>query len=61
MFRQSELNSPRTKVGPHKESTRGCQNQIFSLKFQEVGVFSYNGSSLFKSRKWPCDSAQTRD
>ena len=42
-------------------ATHGYRNQNFSSKLQEVGVFSYIGSSLFKSRKWPCSSAQTRD
>ena len=41
--------------------TRGYRNSNFSSKFQEVGVFSYTGSSLFKSRKWSCGLAQTRD
>ena len=31
-------------------ATRGYQNSNFSLKLQEEGVFSYTGSSLFKSR-----------
>ena len=39
----------------------GYQNLSFSSKLQEVGVFSYISSSLFKSRKWSCGSAQTWD
>ena len=32
-------------------ATRGYRNLNISSKLQEVGVFSYIGSSLFKSRK----------
>ena len=42
-------------------ATHGYRNQNFSSKLQEVGVFSYTASSLFKSCKWPGGSAQTRD
>ena len=42
-------------------AAHGYRNPKFSSKLQEVGVFSYTSSSLFKSRKWPCDSAQTQD
>ena len=39
----------------------GTEIRVFLSKLQEVGVFSYIGSSLFKSRKWLCDLAQTQD
>ena len=42
-------------------ATHGYRNLSFSWKFQEVGVFSYTSSSLFKSHKWLGSSAQTRD
>ena len=41
--------------------TCGYRNPNFWSKLQEVGVFSYTGSSLFMTRKWPCGSTQTRD
>ena len=43
MFRRSELDNPRTKVGPAMRATRGYRNPNFSSKLQEVGVFSYIG------------------
>ena len=42
-------------------ATRVYRNPNFSSKLQEVGVFSYTNSSLFKSSKWPYGSAQTWD
>ena len=42
-------------------ATCGYRNPNFSSKLQEVGVFSYIGSSLFKSYKWSCGSAQTQN
>ena len=46
-----------TKLVHATRATRGYQNPSFSSKLQEVGVFSYTGSSLFKSCKWQCGSA----
>ena len=39
--------------------TRGYRNPNFSLKVQEVGVFSYTGSFSLKGRKWPYGIAPT--
>ena len=59
--RQSNSSEQETKLVYAIRATRGYRNLNFSSKFQKVGVFSYIGSSLFKSCKWPCGSAQTRD
>ena len=50
-----------TKLVHATRATREYRNPSFSSKLQEIGVFSYTGSSLFKSRKWPCGLAQTHD
>ena len=50
-----------TKLVHVMKATRGYRNPSFSSKLQKVGVFSYTGSSLFKSCKWSCGLAQTRD
>ena len=46
-----------TKLVHTTRAMHGYRNPSFSSKLQEVGVFSYTGSFLFKSRKWPCGSA----
>ena len=49
------------KVGSRNESYAWVPETTGFVAFQKVEVFSYTGSSLFKSRKWPCGSAQTQD
>ena len=41
----------RDKVGPQVESYAWVPETVVFVALQEVGVFSYTGSSLFKSRK----------
>ena len=44
-----------------RATSRYQKNKRFDSTLQEVGVFSYTSSFLFKSRKWSCGSAQTQD
>ena len=61
VFRRSELDSSRTKVGPRNESYTWVSKSEFFVEAPRGRVFSYVGSSLFKSCKWPFGSAQTWD
>ena len=61
VLRQSELDSSRTKIGLCNESYTWVSKSEFFVEAPRGRVFSYTGSSLFKSHKWPCGSAQTCD